>query len=208
MSRQTFGCECFLRSSASRLASSRAALSAQRISLITTNSRVDLSRQSKARPNAPAPSWSTTVNWSICVMACAPAAAGSLFAAGRAVAPAHDGAAFWLVRVDGAGPTDRRGAVRVPCESWAVRLSSLGVDGRAARCATRTKKPPRLPHKAHITPPACTSTPRPACRSPHPSLQDSPAAPRPSDGRRRDSAQPRPCPTPPSSPGPATSLTT
>ena len=63
----------------------------------------------------------------------APAAAGSLFAAGSAVAPAHDGAAFWLVRVDGAGPTDRRGAVRVPCESWAVRLSSLGVDG--APCA-------------------------------------------------------------------------
>ena len=66
----------------------------------------------------------------------APAAAGSLFAAGSAVAPAHDGAAFWLVRVDGAGPTDRRGAVRVPCESWAVRLSSLGVDGApAAPCA-------------------------------------------------------------------------
>ena len=63
----------------------------------------------------------------------APAAAGSLFAAGSAVAPSHDGAAFWLVRVDGAGPTDRRGAVRVPCESWAARLSSLGV--ATAPCA-------------------------------------------------------------------------
>ena len=85
----------------------------------------------------------------------APAAAGSLFAAGSAVAPAHDGAALWLVRVDGAGPTDRRGAVRVPCESWAVRLSSLAstrLRMHAALCNPNEKPTDSLTKSTHYSP--------------------------------------------------------
>ena len=214
MSRQTFGCECFLNNSASRLASSRAALSAQRISLITTNSRVDLSRHNKALPNAPAPSWSTTVNWSIYERVARSGGGGQPVCGGkRCSARARWGSLL-------AGTRRRRGTdgSQRCCESpLRVLGRALVVAGRQRavvhaagppRCATRTKNPQTPSQKAHITPPGCTSTPRPACRSPRPSLQDSPAAPRPSDGRRRDSAQPRPCPTPPSSPGPATSLTT
>ena len=64
---------------------------------------------------------------------CAPAAAGKPVCGGKRCSARAQWAAFWLVRVDGAGPTDRRGAVRVPCESWAARLSSLGV--ATAPCA-------------------------------------------------------------------------
>ena len=45
---------------------------------------------------------------------------------------AVDGAAPWLVNVDGAGPTDRRGAVRFPRESLGVNTARRLVQARSA----------------------------------------------------------------------------
>ena len=69
---------------------------------------------------------------------------------------AVDGAAPWLVNVDGAGPTDRRGAVRVPCESLVVRLSSLGStapsDDRRALRNPNEKPTDSLTKSTHYSP--------------------------------------------------------
>ena len=85
---------------------------------------------------------------------CAPAAAGKPVCGGKRCSARAQWAAFWLVRVDGAGPTACGGAVRVPRESWAARLSSLGVNAPsctppARRAVQPERKTHRLPHKKH-----------------------------------------------------------
>ena len=166
MSRQTFGCECFLSNSASRLASSRAALSAHLISLITTNSRVDLSLHNKALPKAPAPSWSTTVNWSIYERVARSGGGGQPVCGGkRCSARARWGSLL-------AGTRRRRGTdgsqrcyespLRVLVRALVVAGRQRAVVHAAALCNPNEK--PTLPHKKH------TLLPRVVHRRPRPLL--------------------------------------